>query len=282
MIYRIISTHYISVYGIDYYIRVPSQHYHHFPDDFRQLASVPMWKKTWSRCGMLKRFGGLHLGTLEKRIHSAACHGGLKSSMVRWEPWLNWIVVCQISRLDWNQKRFGWGHTMKMMPFLEVNNCIYTFQVLAAKHSTNKGCHWKFPAVLAAFYGGFPPGVIGDSMGRQLFQRFVSFFRAPRGPVTDAYFAGDFAAYEVNEKDEKWEGFKNCHEMTIGCILVRMATWKIHRQRNDARCSTFFRHERTGQDSVHRGFPDHCKIFTGMVLILRWLIMNPWWPPRHY
>lgn len=113
---------------------------------------------------------------------------------------------------------------MKMMPFLEVNNCIYTFQVLAAKHSTNKGCHWKFPAVLAAFYGGFPPGVIGDSMGRQLFQRFVSFFRAPRGPVTDAYFAGDFAAYEVNEKDEKWEGFKNCHEMTIGCILVRMAT----------------------------------------------------------
>jgi len=73
------------------------------------------------------------------------------------------------------------------------------------------------------FTAAFAPGVIGDSMGRQLFQRFVSFFRAPRGPVTDAYFAGDFAAYEVNEKDEKWEGSqlpRNDHWMH----LVRMAT----------------------------------------------------------
>lgn len=41
--------------------------------------------------------------------------------------------------------------------------------------------------------------------------------------MTDAYFAGDFAAYEVNEKDEKWEGSqlpRNDHWMH----LVRMAT----------------------------------------------------------
>ncbi len=44
-------------------------------------------------------------------------------------------------------------------------------------------------------------------MARQLFQRFVSFFRTPTGPVLDAYFGSGpggtkrTARYEVNEKD---------------------------------------------------------------------------------
>lgn len=44
-------------------------------------------------------------------------------------------------------------------------------------------------------------------MARQLFQRFVSFFRTPTGPVLDAYFGSGAggtkrtARYEVNEKD---------------------------------------------------------------------------------
>jgi len=57
------------------------------------------------------------------------------------------------------------------------------------------------------------PGVIGDSMARQLFQRFVSFFRTPTGPVLDAYFGSGAggtkrtARYEVNEKDGKQTTF---------------------------------------------------------------------------
>lgn len=80
---------------------------------------------------------------------------------------------------------------------------------------------WSRCGMLKRF-GGMHLGIIGDSMGRQLFQRFVSFFRAPRGPVTDAYFAGDFAAYEVNEKED-------CLSLPSGpkCKFKKLAKPKI-------------------------------------------------------
>ena len=78
---------------------------------------------------------------------------------------------------------------------------------------------WSRCGMLKSF-GGLHLGVIGDSMGRQLFQRFVSFFRAPRGPVTDAYFAGDFAAYEVNEKED-------CLSLPSGPACKKLAKPKI-------------------------------------------------------
>ena len=57
----------------------------------------------------------------------------------------------------------------------------------------------KDPGASMAFHG-HGPGVIGDSMARQLFQRFVSYFRTPEGPVVDGYFNGN-ASYVVNKKD---------------------------------------------------------------------------------
>eukprot|EP00434_Breviolum_minutum_P005094 symbB.v1.2.004492.t1/scaffold250.1/size251770/3 len=111
-------------------------------------------------------------------------------------------------------------------PSRECSACFMQFQGIwrtsARIHSL--GAAWTFepevtcrckdvemtwsPCGILHRFGGWNLGVIGDSMARQLFQRFVSFFRTPTGPVLDAYFGSGAggtkrtARYEVNEKED--------------------------------------------------------------------------------
>lgn len=50
---------------------------------------------------------------------------------------------------------------------------------------------------------GMHIGIVGDSMARQLFQRFTLFFRTREGPAVDAYWDwGGEASYSVNEHED--------------------------------------------------------------------------------